>query len=373
MTGPALAQIPLFTLVGKMCDYMDLQFEKHSSSLTHFHSDLLKSGKTKWTPPTEFRTCVRPLFQRHIDSVLKVLGLASESKVLELGAGSLSDGRSFLTSHLPAADYHYMDITQSVVPEAERAASASQYHQLDSTRIKTKFAPSSVDVVMASCFLDTLPQGDLKETIRQCSTVLKDGGTLFHIADLPPYFNTLVIDNREDNDIMFPLLEEDGFITGIQFVQRQKCKDSIKAWKKLGTEVEGGAFLQKFIDLSKDARGAVVVEIAQFTEKAIQLSKWVEERLSPTRRVNNASFYSDRLKKELDHAGFEISQFGLRTESMMQSRGESQFPSPTNDIAHLHGRKILKVVSRDADMVRITLGVHIVVAKKKPPTLAAQE
>lgn len=357
---PEFMELLTFPILQKMSAYMEGTFADSRISFSRFYSNKLETGEMSWREPEKFRSRFQHLYAKHIEKCLESIPWSSSLKVLELGAGYLTEGRSRLSRFLPEAEMCYSDLSLMAVENAHETSPSSRYLHMNSSRLSEKIMPSSIDVVIASCFLDTLPEEDLIATLEQVTQVLKPGGTFFHISDLEPYFNTLVIDHSEDPDIMFPCLDDDKFIKGIQFVSREDCVAYIARSK-----TQQSVFLNDYIRLSNDARCAVVIEICTMLDNACVLSKWVKDNFTETRVIVNAHFFSERLERGLRINHLAVVTLGNRVQSCVYSREESR-EDHYDDICAFHGRlmELEKKVLHDENKVRKTLGVHVLIARK---------
>lgn len=360
MNAIATTEEITFFLIGRMSDFAGEKIKESQIPFSQYYSNDLATGEGSWKEPTAFHQRFQPLYAKHVSNFSKNIPWSTSLKVLELGAGHLTDGRSRLSRCLPdEVQVCYTDLSKKTVEHARQKFPTIPYLHINSSNMSENIESSSQDVVISSCFLDTLPQEDLTATLAEIARVLKPGGTFFHISDLEPYFNTLVIDNKDDPDVMFPWLDSDKFIKGIQFVPRDICEQFISRHSN------AYPFLKNYIDLPNDVRAAVVIEICLMKDFALTLSNWVKRHLSPVREIVNEQFYDQRLRN-----GLEITHFAIDTlKNIMESAiypkeesGETQY----NDVYSFHGRLIEKTAPRDT--VRKTLIAHTIIARKVEST-----
>jgi len=356
-----------FPLLQAMSDKMEETYRPDGISVNDYFSTAFTVGELGWREPVAFRTRFELLYAKHVQNFTRSITWSTSFKVLELGAGFLTEGRSRLSRCLPEADICYSDFGKQAAADAHEKSPATHYLHMNSSRITETLSPSSMDVVVASCFLDTLPKGELVATLQQIFDVLKPGGTLFHISDLEPWFNTLPIDNKNDPDIMFPWIDDSKFINGIQFVSKSTCRDLIQTLRAEGKTHESN-FLKKYIQLPNDARAAVVIEICTMLDNALYFSNWVEKHVGETRKIQNEQFFSQRLEAALGETAFEVSNCRNQLQFNVYSKEEAAEHQLEQQTV-LHGRVIEDKKVRDDGSVRMTLGAHILIAKKKEEAL----
>lgn len=346
-----------FYLIGEMSTFTDKKIKESQIPFSQYYSNALARGVSSWSEPSAFHHRFQPLYAKQVNNFSKNIQWSTSLKVLELGAGYLTDGRSRLSRCLPEeAQICYTDLSKKAFEDAQEKFPTIPYLHINSSNLSEYIEPSSQDVVISSCFLDTLPQEDFIATLAEISKVLKPGGTLFHISDLEPYFNTLVLDNKDNADIMFPCLENDKFIRGIQFVPRAICEQFI-----LSDFSNEYSFLKDYIHLTNDVRAAVVIEICTMKDYALTFSNWVKNHLSSVREIVNEKFFDQRLREGLAVTQFAVDTLKNNLESSTCSKedaGETDY----NEICSFRGHLIEKTFPRDT--VRKTLGVQILIARK---------
>lgn len=363
MNPVPLLEHQTFYLINEMASFTDQKIKEGLVPFSHYYSHQFAVGISSWIEPRKFCQRFRQLYAKHVTNFSKTIPWSTSLKVLELGAGYLTHGRSRLSCCLPdEVQICYTDISKNAVEDAKEKFPNTTYLQINSSNMSAEITSSSQDVVISSCFLDTLTNEEFTATLAEISRVLKPGGIFFHISDLEPWVNSLVIDNKDDPDVMFPWVEDDRFIRGIQFVPRVICEQFI-----LSDSSGRYSFLKNYIDLTNDIRAAVVIEVCLVKECALFLSRWVKHHFfSSVRKIVNEEFFNQRLRKGLEITHFAVDTLKNCLESSMYSKEEAG-EGDYNEICALHGRLIRKTVLRNdafKDKVRKTLSAHILIARK---------
>lgn len=357
----------IFKIVERAAKHVKAEMEKVPVPFSEYYQNQEKEGLQAWKSPVKFRGMFHALYSQHVNEVVKVFFTKEKYKVLELGAGFLKENHKSQLLGCIQESYNfqitYSDINPKIVVAALGMPSRADYIQLDARQISKKIDKSSLDGVMASCFLDTLHGTHLPTALKEIFQSLKEGGLFFHISDLDPYVNTLVIDHKDNPGILFPLVEDNNFIRGLQVVPREDCERKISSLLSLKNEEEA-AFLQKYLDLSNDVRAASIIQLCTCSEVPFKISEWIKTTFPQNRKeIINEKYFQERVQGALKETGFEILQCGLRIKKEETPRGEYD-DKDFNDFASFHGHLIKQKKELAPGMVRKALSVHIIVAKK---------
>lgn len=335
---------------------------------SQFYTHQSETGQSSWKKPEEFCSRFSLLFGAHVEEFTKSLPSFTTLKVLELGAGYLTDGRSRLSCFLPEADITYTDSSLEVVADAQERFPEIKYYSINSSNLGERIERESIDLIIGSCFLDNLLEDDLEKTLSEIHSILKPGGLFFHIQDLPPYFNTLVISHKDHPGIMFPCVDDAStFINGVQFIPLEICEEYIRMNPTTGES----HFLSSYIQLSNDVRAAASIEICLLPLLAQSVSSWVKKTLylesesSPCRKILSIDDFKERLERKLRETPFKDITSKMKVQTGYLTPEEVPTETQFNDIISSPSLFQQRKVPRENQEVRITLLAHCLVARRE--------
>lgn len=167
-------------------------------------------------------------------------------RVLEVGAGTLAGGRSYLS--------RYFD-------RVNLAWTASDVREVDLTSGAAAAPSEPFDRAVASNVLDTIPYSDFSVALATIHRMVKKHGLFLHVADLNFYVNAFLDACGAPGQVLFPSLEPHKMIHALsKDVFKSRLEDAKKAftgdetrfltaWGKAEPQVQavviGDAFLTK--------------------------------------------------------------------------------------------------------------------------------
>lgn len=286
--------------------------------------------------------------------------LVNKDKTIEIGAGKLENGLSYLTERMPPHLSASVELTE--VHNYFRK-SIIGYKRVDLCKMDESYQPSSVDKIIGSSVLDVLSKADLSIAFEQIHATLKPGGKLIHFAHMEPFENTLVSSFSEDTFVCFPWEDEEGF-KGLLRVRKDKLMNFISKNENLSTFVCG--FLNWYSNLTAGERELTINLITSERETSREFSKWIKE-INPDglENIDNMEFFKERMRSGLESANFEIQKFGYRWHNHIRDRCESD-AKEHNYFSWALGQKtattIYVLLKR---YVCHAVKMHVIVAKKK--------
>lgn len=180
--------------------------------------------------------------------------------VLEIGPGAEDILYEIL---LPSLDgqlplWYALDVNPQVIQAtSKKYASSEKFKPILGTAREIHFEEDKFDVVCGMCSLDSII--DFEKVISEIYRVLKPGGYLIHVQDLPPCHTTLVCllandpQLPEKEDVVFYDLRVDGEggVTHVQFPGQDPIQSHQYLHQSLEREFRGRGFQTQAIGLRK--------------------------------------------------------------------------------------------------------------------------
>ena len=151
------------------------------------------------------RALLAPLASQHF---------GAGQSVLEVGAGTLDRGRSYVSryfDHLPSLSWTMAD-APTVARRAREQVPAERYLELNLTAAESPPRLASFDAAVASNVFDTLPYADFGAALETIRRMLKPGRVFLHVADLNFYVNAFLDACGAPGNVLFPSAESHRLI-----------------------------------------------------------------------------------------------------------------------------------------------------------------
>lgn len=325
------------------------EFFKKFDSLTGNHS----FGTWQSTP---WRIRTKDLETEIISKVCQKT-LSLKDKIIEVGAGELENGRSYLMQLIPANLRHNITPTDLV-------SKSPTLKQVDLCQLDKAYKPSSLDKIIGSSVLDTLNNQDLTIACKQIYAALKPEGLLLHFANLSPFDNTFISNYREDSHICFPWMDGEYFI-GLLRIEKKKLLDFIS---NMRIKSFAKQFLSWYSNLTVSEREITLTELTSSPAKnCVNFSNWIKEIIPDgLEQIDKIEFYENRTKNALATVGFEIVEFGCER-SARHTRDRIEGDDLNNNYftvkwGQLKASKIHVLLE---EKVHYSVNMHVIIAKKK--------
>lgn len=260
---------------------------------------------------SEIRKSVREV-ESSLISEIAMRYLDPNQRHLELGAGKLDDGLSYLMSRMP------INLQKSIEPtDVNRYFTDNQENiplkRVDAVELDKSYPLGSMQGILASAFLDTLPKSDLDLTLRRIYQVLKKEGFLIHFSSLEPFTDTLLSENNDETLVYFPWIDGEWDFKGLQVAPKKEFLQFLETTKKVDNHAID--FLKWYAELSGQLReltlNDLVLSGAEEQRKACLIFSNLISQLNPPklRFIANEIFSDERIRASLTHEGFKILQF----------------------------------------------------------------
>jgi SAM-dependent methyltransferase len=259
-----------------------------------------------WKSPS-LRNHFKSAFQDILNRVTMQWEVSKANHILEVGCGFLNpNGTSHLSSYLSediAEKFTYTDLNPGVNTHKNPNFKAADMTKLSGTIDKAEF----FDVVMASCCLDAFPTKKLPDALQEISKVLTENGLLISTSDQFPYFNSLTDYYTKEGKIIFPLVDEDTNVKGLQVISPEQLD------KFIPSSNDAKKFLEWYRNLSPARRDLLVSDISiSSTPEDVELSHLfskLAQEIPGMETIKNRDFFDEHLKSGLKTAGLAIQAF----------------------------------------------------------------
>lgn len=235
-------------------------------------------------------------------------------KIVEIGAGVLdASGNSYLMKRMSAEMAHRVQPT-----EVNNYIVLNPENRLDTIELSKKYAPNSVDAVIASAFLDTLDKKDLEVTLSEIYKVLKPDGVFVHVTSLMPYFNVLVADHTDENLLCFPWFDQ-WQLKGLQTISKETLIKLAKRSSK--TSKVAQQFLTWYANLPVRNRQTILEEICRLSvvenNQCGHIFSEAMKLLFPIelKQIDQAAYFKERHKSAMQKNKFEIVDYNTLKQS----------------------------------------------------------
>lgn len=287
--------------------------------------------------------------------------LFNKDKIIEIGAGKLEKGLSYLMERMPSSLSKRVEPTE--VHNAFRK-DVTGYKRVDLCKMNESYSPSSVDKIIGSSVLDVLSTADLTIALQQIHATLKPGGKLIHFAHMEPFIDTLLTSFREDSSVCFPWEDEESF-KGLLCVQKDKLLNFISKNEDISAIARG--FLSWYSDLTASERELTLNSIIMGgKETSRKFCKWIKA-MNPDglENIDNLEFFEERMKSALEKAHFEIEKFGCRWQNHVRDRCNDDNKDHNYFAWELNKKTATTCYVLPPEKVCHAVKMHIIVAKKK--------
>lgn len=157
-----------------------------------------QAATARTIPEPALRAVLQPLVVEHV---------CEGQRVLEVGAGTLRGGKSYLSRYfdnLAGLAWTFADSRDVTVRWAHRIA-GTDYHELELVSSSDALpGAGTFDRAVASNVFDTLPYADFAKALRTISRMIRREGWLLHVADLNFYINAFLDACGQPGLVLFP-------------------------------------------------------------------------------------------------------------------------------------------------------------------------
>lgn len=319
---------------------------------------LKKESDTTWKAETlYFRNKIKPAIQSLAHSLLKDY-FQDKHTVLELGAGPLHEGESYISGLFrpyQAFDWTFSDCTG----EGELTLDLTDGFSWNG---------QPFDRLVGCNILDTLPYCDLKMAFIKLRGLLQNDQIFLHFADLN-FFTTAFLDACTINGyVLFPASNE---IESIYRLPLHLYKDTLRQQRSLMRDRESPSFSEEelhFLELWGN-------QSLQITAIAINNAFMTKQDMEPLANLARLVFgnrlekihiqqcFESHLRQAATNAGWMIEECGFRSESVDIYLSQGAINNCFT--ADPFGYKVSWDATIPPGWERITSKIHVFAAKKR--------
>lgn len=236
---------------------------------------------------------IEELFVQHIQ----------DKSILELGSNILdSSGDSYLARLLPH-DYlpklKYSDCNPEIVHHYMKGKTGKEYLQLDATCLSKTLAAASESNIVAINVFDTIARNKLDDVVKETHTVLRNGGKLVVLCDMP--FNQSPLFEKYSTKDNFVMPYREGNNLGVTIVSK---KALIQNAQKLDQPFV--QFIQKLVEMPPSETTEFLFLILKHKLSLIKILESICEPKDYVRIDHKQSYIDDLTDAFKSHGGFDI-------------------------------------------------------------------